>query len=241
MNIRIKSLPMLLSICLASFLAIATVLTYFKTYIKNKSKSTEPDINDTELLNVLEAEEPLVFLTMEEYQAYLLSLPTNVQMNEEPSTVSVCSQIIPNDVYLTNITVDSTGTTFNYSVDREGNILFYHTSDETIISMVSSLIQKQFVGDFITNYREFAANLADDIGAVPLLSSANSVIYSGPVYADVYIDEIDAMQNILVGTQKIVYTYTPDEEYDGTVMYYYYPATISEREFAAFAQLSDYE
>ncbi len=241
MNKRIQSLPMLVSVCLASFFAIATIFAYCKVSVKKESQVSESGINDTELLNVLEAEEPLVFSTMEEYQAYLSSLPTNAQLNEEPATVSACSQIIPNDVHLTNITVDSTGTTFNYSVDREGNILFYHTSDETIISMVSSLIQKQFVGDFITNYREFAANLADDIGAVPLLSPTNSVIYSGPVYADIYIDEIDAMQNVLVGTQKIVYTATPNEEYDGTVMYYYYPATISEREFAAFAQLSDFD
>lgn len=241
MNIRIKSLPMLVSICLAFFFAIATIFAYCKVSVKNKSQISEPNVNDAELLNVLEAEEPLVFSTMEEYQAYLSSLPTSAQLSEEPATVSACSQIIPDDVNLTNITVDSTGTTFNYSVDREGNILFYHTSDETIISMVSSLIQKRFVGQFITNYREFAANLADDIGAVPLLSPANSVVYSGSVYADIYIDEIDAMQNVLVGTQKIVYTATPDGEYDGTVMYYYYPATISEREFAAFAQLSDFD
>ncbi len=196
-----------------------------------------------EELALMEEQETLIFYDMESYFEYLreqgaaeagqyaLDEIGSAHTNELNYLAPVD---LPSDATLSSIRVDGEGTIFTYSLAREFPTINFSTDDDVIIEMANSIIVKIYsFPDFVSDHREYARNLAANLGATSLTTTENSDVYSGWVYADVLNTDINAMQRIKIGSQEIAFLPAVNGKYNtqyGVVKYTYYPLSLTEDE-----------
>lgn len=241
-------LTIALSVFLALFCIGGSAISYVKL-INNRSQLKESITEasfDYQLLfdDTIDESTTLIFNSMAEYQAYLASMPqatsTYSMHNYGVSSSSHMPGNVPDDIELSSIMVDDSGTVFTYSVGRNVNLINFNTDDAVIIEMSQTLIQKEIQREEITNHREYAQNLATSIGASTVTSCSTHAIYAGEVYADIYNTDTGELERVKIGTQKIFFVIETDTDFDGRILYYYYPVTMTENEFAEFANLPSF-
>lgn len=203
-----------------------------------ESSSTIEDLQ----VETMEEDPSLIFYSIEEYSAYLATLQQTSSLdneNDETDPNDLLPLNVPSNITLSSIAVNSEGTVFTYNFEIIGsnNVINFNTSDEVILELTHTIIAKQYEESFISNYSLYAQNLAACIGAGDVSHSNGNVTYTGLVYADVYNDDTNEVQRVAIGKQTVVFTPTAIGSSDGTVMYYYYPISITEREFAECANL----
>ena len=201
-------------------------------------------VSDDYQAETMDEDSTLIFYSIEEYNAYLATtlpqtLSSGESLNSENESGCLLQLDVPDDIELSSIMVNDEGTIFTYDFEIVGgnNVINFNTNDDVILELTHTIISKEYEASFITNYGTYAQNLASSIGAGLVSYSGEKVIYTGSVYADVYNEMTNEIQRVTIGTQKVVYTPTSIRSNTGSVMYYYYPISISEREFAEFANL----
>lgn len=248
MNKFLRAVLITVSVCIALLCIAGSAISYVKLINSGhqiKQSMTESSLVSEDLqLSTTDENSSLIFYSIDEYNAYLATLPQIASAaetaNNEANSVNSPSLNVPNDIELSSIMVTDEGTIFTYDFEivDNNNVINFNTSDDVILELTHTIISKQYEADFISNYRLYAQNLAECIGAGLLSYSGNKLIYTGSVYADVYNDDTNEVQRVTIGTQKVVFTPTTSNSNLGTVIYYYYPVSISDADFAEFAGLA---
>lgn len=210
----------------------------------NMSESSKDQSCDVEAMDNSEA---LVFNSLDEYVAYLL----DQQGNEATGIQSVgqnsaevtyfAPEAVPEDAELVSIIVNDEGTSFNYALNRS---VHYDTDDETIGALLHTMISKQYnyriFSEFVSDFRTYAANLADDLDAVLVSTSERMDRYVGNVFADVSVNGVH--QKLKIGEQVIIWSLndTNPNQPPERLTYGYYPITVSQSEIEQFSNLIEY-
>lgn len=220
------------SVIFSLLLVMGVATSFFRSSVKLNNQQ-DYSISETNEELVHEEVNSLIFYSFEEYYAYL-----NGNQQGTSSVRTITSQpIIPTDVTLSSIIVNEEGTIMNYDLSRRQPVINFNSDDRVVTELLNLMVEKDYYGDFITNYRVYAQNLADGLDASLTYSSELQDIYTGSVYANIKNSDTNTTQLVLVGTQKVIYTASSANNGNGTIKYYYYPLSVTEQEFAVFAGL----
>lgn len=224
-----KSIKSLISV-LAFTIGIALlVLFVYNQSAKNKGMAmANGDMVNGIDNSSLELDESEYFYSLEEYEAYLCA-------NAENDTAAkyYYPERLPEDVSLILIKVNEEGTIFYFNVPRDVetlpsvtddlndlNIIECTASDTTLNALLNTIVVKVFGSNysFISNRREYAGCLAEDLGAELVYSDINFDSYKGKLYTyngfsfgsvvEVGTQQVDWI-NMHIGSSNIQYTYTP--------------------------------
>lgn len=187
-----------------------------------------------------EDEEPLLFYSLEDYEAYLCSLA------DDETVTYYYPESLPSDTSLKYIEVNKEGTIYYFNVARNSEPVFVETNnrdydnvismdntDDTLFELFNTAIEKIYNLDSITNKRKYAENLAYAIGAELVYTNTSYDYYSGDLYADCYNNY---GMLILVGSQKVRWESVGVN--DVRIRYNYIPATLTEQEAAQLTDLT---
>lgn len=247
MNKFLRIALMTVSVCLALLCIAGSATSFVKLLSGNNQKKqsfTElsPVSGDMQA-DLMEEDSTLIFYSIEEYNAYLAtSLPQTLSsgesLNSENESGCLLQLDVPDDIELSSIMVNDEGTIFTYDFEivGENNVINFNTNDDVILELTHTIISKEYEASFISDCYTYAQNLAASIGAGDVSTCGTQTVFTGPVYADIYNEDTNMVQRVTIGTQKVVYTPVSNAS-RASVTYYYYPASISDNEFAEYANL----
>lgn len=198
-----------------------------------------------------EAEQPLVFDTIEAYEQYLLSCSGYASevdlLSQSTESDSYCCYFAPEDVpedaTLVQISVNEVNTTFTYNLDRTTNGLNCNTDDETINELTHTMIVSVYTYGLISDYRAYTQHFAEAIDA-KLMTGAGVPVdtYEGKVYANVKNLATNTVERMQVGTQRVscLFKAVGSSQINGKWVtgYFYYPLSLSEEEITELTSLA---
>lgn len=243
---RFKTVASIMLTCLAVSFIIGTAYVYVKSITSNVRLQQRNEVVSAEP-QLMAEDNSVRFSSIAEYVAYLNSSEYACQNTLEQNQASSASQdyylpgVLPSNTSLASITMNDEGTTFTYSYDIDfSNIFDFNTDDDVIAEMTRTMIAKEYQLDFVSNHRLYAQNLASCLGADLVSSARNTDFYRGAVYANIHDVDEGTTRRITIGEQRIYFIAESDSEFDGKVLYYFSPLMVTEREFAAFANLEQF-
>lgn len=234
-------------ICLILVLAAAIVIGFVCSQTKTDASAIEADrlftMKDTSFVEEsIDEDDTLFFDTFEEYISYL--------SDQRHAECYYSPEGVPADAVLYNIAVSSEGTSFNYYLERDAalqqvdisrtdlNVIELTTDDYLLDGLTHAAISRVYSTSInnVTDYEEFAENLAEAIGADQTFNTGyGSTIYYGSIYADVYDTTTSITTRYFVGEQRVYCVNMGGGDF--TVMYSYTPYTMTSAEINSFADL----
>lgn len=220
---------------IVSSLLVVSLAVCVSVSLLNKDNDNETNYNE-EYVATFE-DESAIFYSMDDYLSYLAAQPQTLSNNG--SSTNLWENEVPNDFSISSIEVNNEGTIFTYDISRKNvNLFGFTTDDDALLEMATTFISKQYNYDFVSNERLYAENLAACIGATCATSCDTHAIYVGTVYVDLHNVETGATERVAIGDQKVIFGADVAGGNAGIVYYYFVPATMTEAEFEAYANIS---